>query len=110
MLATVASTPIADAARFSPRTINLISLLKFTSPCETSIENGYNPLSVGMPTSLPELNSTPLGNDQHFISIGDDLAKIKDYYGYKWDQSVNIGLVNLNMGSMEESGGWFTFN
>jgi hypothetical protein len=49
-----------------------------------------------------------LGNGSTFYSIGDDLAKIKDYYGYKWDQPVNIGLVNLNMGSMEESGGWFT--
>ncbi|MEE9573838.1 MAG: ADP-ribosylglycohydrolase family protein [Candidatus Neomarinimicrobiota bacterium] len=49
-----------------------------------------------------------LGNGSTFYSIGDDLTKIEDYYGYKWDQHVNIGLVDIHMGSMEESGGWFT--
>ncbi|MEE9571633.1 MAG: ADP-ribosylglycohydrolase family protein [Candidatus Neomarinimicrobiota bacterium] len=49
-----------------------------------------------------------LGDGSTFYSIGNKSDELVDYYGYKWDEPIEIGLINLNMGSMEENGGWFT--
>jgi hypothetical protein len=49
-----------------------------------------------------------LGEGSTFYSIGTDIEKAEDYYGYQWAQPIEIGLVDLHMGSMEENGGWFT--
>lgn len=49
-----------------------------------------------------------LGNGSTFYSITNNLDNKIDYYGYEWDESKSIGLIGYHMGSMEESGGWFT--
>jgi hypothetical protein len=49
-----------------------------------------------------------LGNGSTFYSITEGTKDKVDYYGYEWDESKNVGLIGYHMGSMEESGGWFT--
>jgi hypothetical protein len=49
-----------------------------------------------------------LGNGSTFYSITDGIDDKVDYYGYEWNESKNVGLIGYHMGSMEESGGWFT--
>jgi hypothetical protein len=49
-----------------------------------------------------------LGNGSTFYSITEDLGEKIDYYGYEWDESKSVGLIGYHLGSMEESGGWFT--
>jgi hypothetical protein len=49
-----------------------------------------------------------LGTGSTFYSITDDLGEKVDYYGYEWDELKKIGLMSYHLGSMEESGGWFT--
>ena len=48
------------------------------------------------------------GKNSVFYSIDGTRLPKKDFYGYKWDNEKNIGLVSLSIGSMEENGGWFT--
>jgi hypothetical protein len=49
-----------------------------------------------------------LGNGSTFYSITANLDKKVDYYGYEWPEPKEIGLIGYHLGSMEESGGWFT--
>ena len=69
-------------------------------------------LTVGRSLYAPKVelinDGKRLGNGSTFYSITNDLGMKIDYYGYEWDESKNIGLLGYHMGSMEESGGWFT--
>jgi hypothetical protein len=49
-----------------------------------------------------------LGAGSTFYSITKELGDKVDYYGYEWDEPKSIGLIGYHLGSMEESGGWFT--
>jgi hypothetical protein len=49
-----------------------------------------------------------LGKGSTFYSITKDLGDKIDYYGYEWDENKTVGLIGYHLGSMEESGGWFT--
>jgi hypothetical protein len=49
-----------------------------------------------------------LGTGSTFYSITEDLGEKVDFYGYEWDEAKNVGLIGYHLGSMEESGGWFT--
>jgi len=48
-----------------------------------------------------------LGDGSTFYSLNSDLNKKTDYYGYRWENSVNVGVISLHTGSVEEMGGWF---
>ena len=48
-----------------------------------------------------------LGDGSTFYSIISDTKQKTDYYGYKWDKPVDVGVIILHTGSVEEMGGWF---
>lgn len=48
-----------------------------------------------------------LGEGSTFYSLINDKNKKTDYYGYRWDNPVDIGVIALHTGSVEEMGGWF---
>jgi len=48
------------------------------------------------------------GDNSTFYSIDGTTSPKVDYYGYEWENSQHIGLIDLSTGSVEENGGWFT--
>jgi hypothetical protein len=69
-------------------------------------------LTVGYSLYAPSVevinDGVRLGTGSTFYSITSSLDNKIDYYGYEWDESKRIGLIGYHLGSMEESGGWFT--
>jgi len=49
-----------------------------------------------------------IGEGSTFYSINSSTKPKVDYYGYKWDQARQIGLIDFHTGAMEENGGWFS--
>ena len=47
------------------------------------------------------------GEGSTFYSITNDPEKKIDYYGYQWEAPVEVGVISLHTGSVEEMGGWF---
>lgn len=48
------------------------------------------------------------GEGSTFYTISGQRSEDIDYFGYEWAEIKNIGLLELNTGSVEENGGWFT--
>lgn len=48
------------------------------------------------------------GEGSTFYSICKNRENNTDYYGYHWPEKKSISLLELNIGSVEENGGWFT--
>ena len=49
------------------------------------------------------------GDTSVFLSIAEKTKKTKtDQYGYEWKNLQQFAMIGLNIGSMEENGGWFT--
>jgi len=48
-----------------------------------------------------------LGDGSTYYSLINDTQKTVDYYGYRWKNPVNVGVISLHTGSVEEMGGWF---
>ncbi len=49
-----------------------------------------------------------IGEGSTFYSINASPKPKVDYYGYKWEQARQIGLIDFHTGAMEENGGWFS--
>ncbi len=48
------------------------------------------------------------GEGSTFYSICKNRENNTDYYGYEWLEKKSISILELNTGSVEENGGWFT--
>ena len=49
------------------------------------------------------------GDSSVFYSINSNVNQPKiDFYGYEWSDEQEIGLIGLNIGAVEENGGWFS--
>jgi hypothetical protein len=49
-----------------------------------------------------------LGDGSTYYSISGTANDNQHYFGYEWNESQTIGLLDLHTGSVEENGGWFT--
>ncbi|MFC1619444.1 ADP-ribosylglycohydrolase family protein [Candidatus Neomarinimicrobiota bacterium] len=53
-------------------------------------------------------DGTRLGDGSTYYSISSSANDDQHYFGYEWNESQNVGLLDLHTGSVEENGGWFT--
>jgi hypothetical protein len=101
-------TLVVRDVNFAPIAKKIIANIKET---DTNVRDEMW-LTVGRSLYAPTVeiinDGKRLGKGSTFYSITGDLKKKIDYYGYEWGESKTIGLLGYHMGSMEESGGWFT--